>query len=61
MARDYGSTTEYETNPDDERPVDLTDEGELPAPPPTLDPEERLEDIEDNLTPYDDDREEPDW
>jgi hypothetical protein len=47
--RDTGSDVndrEYEPNPDDEREVDLSDEPELVAPP-TLDPEERVEDDED--------------
>ena len=61
MARDYDSSTEYEPNPDDERTVDLADEGEPPAPPPTLDPDEMLEDSPDNVPPLDDEREEYDW
>ena len=51
-------STDYEPNPDDERVVDLADEGEPPAPPPTLDPEERVEDVEEQLPRLDDDREE---
>jgi hypothetical protein len=50
---------EYEPNPDDERVVDLADEGELPAPPPTIDPDERLEDRDDEIPADDEEREEP--
>jgi hypothetical protein len=53
---------EYEPNAEDERVVDLVDEGELPAPPPTLDPDERLEDTnDDEVPPLDDDRAESAW
>ena len=52
---------EYEPNAEDERVVDIGEEGELPAPPPTLDPDERLEDRDDEVAPLDDDREEPEW
>lgn len=61
MARDYDSNTDYEPNPDDERTVDLGDEGEPPAPPPTLDPDEMLEDSPDTVPPLDDEREESAW
>ncbi|MCS0498016.1 hypothetical protein [Protaetiibacter mangrovi] len=37
-------TIEYDPNPDDERPVPLDEEE--PAPPPTLDPEERVEEFD---------------
>lgn len=37
---------EFESNADDEREVDLDEDGE-PTPPPTLDPEERIEDEDD--------------
>jgi len=55
MARDY------EPNFDDDRVVDLADEGELPAPPPTFDADERLEDTDDDVPPLDDDRAESAW
>ena len=61
MARDYDSSTDYEPNLDDDRVVDLGDEGELPAPPPTLDPDELLEDSDDDVPPLDDEREEQAW
>jgi len=35
-----------ERHPDEERPVDLGDELEPPAAPPTIDPEERIEEID---------------
>jgi hypothetical protein len=54
-------STEYEPNLEDERVVDLGDEGDLPAPPPTLDADERLEDNDDRVPPLDDEREESDW
>ncbi len=54
---------EYEPNPEDERIVDLSDEGDLPPPPPTVDPDERLEvselDEESEIPPMDDERSEP--
>jgi hypothetical protein len=49
--------TEFEPNPDDEREVDLSDEFEPPAPAPTLDPEERIEDTDDEDVRLDEDRE----
>jgi hypothetical protein len=49
--------SEFEPNPDDEREVDLSDESEPPAPLPTLDPEERIEDTDDEDAPRDEDRE----
>ena len=52
MERDF--EIEYEPNLDDEREVELDEEE--PSPPPTLDPEERVEDESDELLP-DDDRE----
>jgi hypothetical protein len=52
---------EYEPNIEDERLVDIGDDGEPSAPPPTLDPDERLEDRDDDIAPLDDDREEPGW
>jgi hypothetical protein len=52
---------EYEPNIEDERVVDIGDEGEPEAPPPTLDPDERLEDRDDEVAPLDDDREETVW
>jgi hypothetical protein len=54
-------STEYEPNLEDERIVDMGDEGELPAPPPTLDADERLEDNDDRVPPLDDEREESAW
>ncbi|MBN9141798.1 MAG: hypothetical protein J0H23_13330 [Micrococcales bacterium] len=47
-------TIEYDPNPDDERPVPL--EEEEPSPPPTLDPEERVEEDEPDDIPLDDER-----
>ncbi len=43
MERD---TIDYEPDPEDEREVPL--EEEEPSPPPTLDPEERVEEVEDD-------------
>lgn len=48
-------TIEYEPNPEDEREEPL--EEEEPSPPPTLDPEERVEDETDAEPGLDDDRE----
>jgi hypothetical protein len=42
MDRDYD--IEYEPNPDDERDVPLDEEE--PSPPPTIDPEERVEETD---------------
>ena len=47
-------TTDYQPNPDDERPVPL--EEEEPSPPPTLDPEERVEEEIDDDPGLDDER-----
>ncbi|GAA1739126.1 hypothetical protein [Microbacterium paludicola] len=38
-----------QSTPDEERPVDLDDETELELPPPTLDPDERVEDAPDPI------------
>lgn len=46
---------EYEPNLEDERVVDLGDEGEPPAPPPTVDPDERVELADDEESPPNDD------
>ncbi|HEV7951118.1 MAG TPA: hypothetical protein VGP24_15240 [Glaciihabitans sp.] len=56
MAREHESSAEYEPNLEDERVVDLTDDDDFPAPPPTIDPDERLEDIDEEPAPLDDDR-----
>jgi hypothetical protein len=61
MASGKDFSTEYEPNLEDERVVDLGDEGELPAPPPTLDPDERLEDARDDEPPRDDERDDTTW
>jgi hypothetical protein len=45
MNRDYD--IEYEPNPDDERDVPLDEEE--PSPPPTIDPEERVEETDAEL------------
>jgi len=50
---------DYEPNPEDERLVDLGEEGELPAPPPTVDPDERIEFDDDEVAANDADRPEP--
>lgn len=50
---------EFEPNPQDEREVDLADETELPPPPATIDPHERVEEpLEDDNEdiPLDDER-----
>lgn len=47
-------TIDYEPNPDDERPVPLEEEEQ--APPPTLDPDERVEEDVDDDIPLDDER-----
>jgi len=52
---------EYEPNIEDERFVDIGDEGEPSAPPPTLDADERFEDRDSDVIPLDDDREETGW
>lgn len=48
--------SDFERNPDDEREVDLSDGTEEPSPPPTLDPEERVEVEDDDDAPLDEDR-----
>lgn len=40
------STEEYIPDPEDEREVPLDDEAGLESPPPTIDPDERIEEIE---------------
>ena len=45
---------EWEQNPDDERIVEIDDDADIPAPPPTIDPDERIEETEE------DDGEQPD-
>ena len=50
---------DYEPNLDDERIVNLVDPTELDAPPPTIDPDERVEDADNEVPPLDGDREEP--
>ncbi|MEO6504692.1 MAG: hypothetical protein ABIW36_04155 [Terrimesophilobacter sp.] len=47
--------SDFEPNPEDEREVDLSDETE-PSPPPTLDPEERIEVEDSDDAPLDEDR-----
>ncbi|WP_261166126.1 hypothetical protein [Microbacterium sp. Marseille-Q6965] len=42
-AQDVFHDPEAERHPDDEREVDLDDEADLELPPPTLDPDERIE------------------
>jgi hypothetical protein len=61
MNRQYEPNPEYDINPDDEREVEVEDDPAGPTPPPTLDPDERVEDIEEELVASDDDREEPAW
>jgi hypothetical protein len=51
---DDGIDREFEPVADDEREVDLDEDGP-PAPPPTLDPEERIEDDRDDREPLPDD------
>ena len=48
---------EFEPNLDDEREVDLADETEPPAPAPTLDPDEMVEQEDENEPALDDERE----
>jgi hypothetical protein len=60
MASGKEASAEYEPNPEDERVVDLDDD-DLPAPPPTLDPDERLEDARDDEPQPDDEREDTAW
>lgn len=50
-------STEFEPNLDDEREVDLADEIEPPAPAPTLDPDEMVEQEDENQPAMDDERE----
>ena len=40
------SDREYEPNLEDDRVVDIDDEADVPTPPPTIDPEERIEEGE---------------
>ena len=47
---------EFEPNLDDAREVDLSDEAEQPPAPPTLDPDERVEDANDEDVQLDDER-----
>lgn len=49
---------EYEPNLEDEREVPIDDDVELELPPPTLDPEERVEDdeLEPDVYPDEDER-----
>ncbi|PJJ72580.1 hypothetical protein CLV46_2152 [Diaminobutyricimonas aerilata] len=48
---------EYEPNLEDERVVPLLDDDDEPLPPPTIDPDERVEtDIEDGDVSLDDER-----
>ena len=47
---------EYEINPDDEREVELDDENSFPPVAPTIDPDERVELIDDELELDDDER-----
>jgi hypothetical protein len=49
-------SAEYEPNPEDERIEPLEPEDELTAPPPTLDPDERIEAEADDAPGLDDDR-----
>lgn len=47
---------DYDQNPGDERIVDLADDTEPEAPLPTLDPDERIEDTDEDVAFRDDDR-----
>jgi hypothetical protein len=47
---------EYEPNPEDERIEPLEPEDELAPPPPTLDPDERIELTDEDDVALDDDR-----
>lgn len=49
-------SAEYEPNPEDERIEPLETDDELLPPPPTLDPDERIEADSDDAPPFDDDR-----
>ncbi|HWH97652.1 MAG TPA: hypothetical protein VNS80_04730 [Pseudolysinimonas sp.] len=55
MDRDPDSM-EYEPNPEDERIEPLVTDDELTPPPPTLDPDERIEEVDDEDVLLDDDR-----
>jgi hypothetical protein len=55
MERDPYSA-EYEPNLEDERIEPLEEDDELTPPPPTLDPDERIEEVEDEDVVLDDDR-----
>ena len=50
------TNTEYEPDPDDEREVDLSDEPFENPPPPTIDPDERIEAEDDRDLSLDDER-----
>ncbi len=47
---------EFEPNLEDEREVPISDDAELELPPPTIDPDERVELITDDEVPLDDER-----
>jgi hypothetical protein len=48
-------SAEYEPNLEDERIEPLEEDDELTPPPPTLDPDERIEEVEDeDVVPHDD-------
>lgn len=55
MDRDRDSL-EYEPNSEDERIEPLEPDDEQGPPPPTLDPDERIEAEADDAPPFDDDR-----
>lgn len=55
MDRDPDSM-EYEPNLEDERIEPLVTDDELTPPPPTLDPDERIEEVDDREVLLDDDR-----
>lgn len=42
---------EWEPNLEDERIVEIDDDADIPAPPPTIDPDERVEESEDEPDP----------
>ena len=47
---------DYEPNAEDERIEPLEPDDELAPPPPTLDPDERIEALDDDAPAFDDDR-----
>ncbi|MGB3911387.1 MAG: hypothetical protein WBL06_13030 [Pseudolysinimonas sp.] len=49
-------SAEYEPNPDDERIEPLETDDDVQPPPPTLDPDERIEQTDDRDIALDDDR-----